>query len=466
MCGILVILGLSNEKKVQKMLPIARELSKLQNHRGSDYSGVLVLKNNILCHERLVIIDINGGAQPLIGCSKNIALNINGEIYNHKQLKEELKENHKFTTESDCEVLLHLYEEYGPDFLTRFNINGMFAFVIVDVKNNMFLAARDHVGICPLYMGKHRDKSEWFSSELKTLKYCQTYENFLPGHYYTNDGFSQYYKPNWLRHNYLPSQEDINISVLRKTLKESIKSHMMSDVPYGVLLSGGLDSSIVASIASSSMIRGTLPSFCIGLEESPDLIMAQKVADFIGTKHHSWSFTVEEGLKVLDKVIKHIETYDITTIRASVPMYILAQKIKAMGIKMVLSGEGADEIFGGYLYFHKAPNKKEFFDETVRKVKNLHLYDCLRANKSMLAFGVECRVPFLDRTFLDFAMEINPKYKMINTDSKSGEYDIEKYILRKTFENYLPQDMLWRQKEQFSDGVGYRWINSLKKYAE
>jgi asparagine synthase (glutamine-hydrolysing) len=449
----------------------ALEGSRLQRHRGPDWSGMYQGPSAILAHERLSIVDVEHGAQPLYNQAKTHALAVNGEIYNHKNLENHLSVNYEFQTKSDCEVILALYEQEGHTFLDK--LQGMFAFLLYDAEKDAYLLARDHIGIIPLYYGYDERGHLYAASELKALiPLCKQIKEFPPGHFlWSQDGeIKPYYQRDW---------EDFDTVVdarydekeLREALEASVHSHLMSDVPFGVLLSGGLDSSVISAIAQKYSARRVedddftkawwpqLHSFAIGLEGSPDLAAAKKVADAIGTIHHGFTYTVQEGIDALRDVIYHLETYDITTVRAATPMYLMARKIKSMGIKMVLSGEGADEIFGGYLYFHKAPNAKEFHAETVRKVKALHLYDCLRANKSMAAWGVETRVPFLDKVFMDVAMRIGPRHKMCGPDR------MEKYILRDAFKGYIPDEVLWRQKEQFSDGVGYSWIDSLKDLA-
>jgi len=482
MCGILAILGLREGS--QSFRSTALELSKLLRHRGPDWSGVYAGKNNILAHERLAIVDLLSGSQPLFSSDQKVILAVNGEIYNHMDLRRSLSPDTKFRSNSDCEPILHLYEQQGSQFLKE--LRGMYAFVLVDEKDGSFLAARDPMGIIPLYYGFGPDGSMWFASEMKALvNHCKVLDVFPPGHFYDskNKTFQRFYRPNWWDFEHVYPDACLDLSALRGALEESVEAHMMSDVPYGVLLSGGLDSSLIASIAQKVAKKKGLSqihSFAIGLEGSPDLKAAAEVANFIGSRHFNFHFTIQDGLDALNDVIYHLETYDVTTVRASTPMYLMARMIKASGVKMVLSGEGADEIFGGYLYFHKAPDSVEFFQETVRKVQNLHLYDCLRANKSMLAWGVETRVPYLDSRFMDVAMNIDAKHKMTR-DEASGQKRMEKYILRKAFDPssfersegdqeetdaYLPESVLWRQKEQFSDGVGYSWIDSLKAHAE
>ena len=468
MCSILGILDLKSS--VDELRPTALKLSKSMRHRGPDWSGIYTAPNAILAHERLSIVGVSSGEQPLFNVDRTHALAVNGEIYNHQQLRASLNDKFEFQTESDCEVILALYQEFGTNFLDQ--LHGMFAFCLYDSTNDSYLIARDHAGIIPLYMGWDEQGNFYVASELKALcEVCNKVETFPPGHYLVSGGEIQpYYQRDWQEFGNVENNET-DRQQLKIALEASVKSHLMSDVPYGVLLSGGLDSSVVSAIASKYSQRRIeddeksqawwprLHSFAIGLEGSPDLAAAQEVANHIGTVHHSLTFTIQEGLDALSDVVYHLETYDVTTIRASTPMYLMARKIKAMGIKMVLSGEGADEVFGGYLYFHKAPNAKEFHEETVRKLSMLHLYDCNRANKAMAAWGVEARVPFLSKDFLDIAMRINPEDKLC----KDGR--IEKHILRECFAHYLPESVAWRQKEQFSDGVGYSWIDALKETA-
>lgn len=481
MCGILALFGLQDAGPLRKQVVDA---AKLLRHRGPDWSGVYCEGSAIIAHERLAIVDPDSGDQPLFNEAKDIVLGVNGEIYNYMDLQDSLEEKvpgkHKFLTKSDCEVLLHLYAEDGIDFLSKNEVCGMYAFAIWDKKNNTYVVARDPVGIIPLYIGWGSDGSVQVASELKALnKACERYEEFPPGHVFDSKSGQRrpFYTANWSKPTPVPSQE-IALHTLREAFEKSVISHMMSDVPYGVLLSGGLDSSLVASIMSRNSQRRQhtgpaawpqLHSFSIGLKGSPDLKAAKEVSNFLGTVHHEYVFTIEEALDALPDVIYHLETFDVTTIRASTPMYLMARRIRATGVKMVLSGEGADEIFGGYLYFHKAPNKEEFHEENCRKIGQLHLYDCLRANKAMMAWGVEARVPFLDRQFMEVAMGFNPVQKMCK--DQAGKPRCEKWILRKAFDQpgdraYLPSDVLWRQKEQFSDGVGYSWIDSIKAHAE
>jgi len=483
MCGIIAIHGLKQDAKDFRRT--ALQLAKRIRHRGPDWSGTYVHEHCILVHERLAIVDPVSGSQPILSEDETIALAVNGEIYNHIELREELEKEYKFRSRSDCEVILHMYEkDPSGSFLSQ--LKGMFGFVVYNSKTGDFLAARDPIGIIPLYYGYGTDGSVWFSSELKAITdHCSTFYQFPPGSFYNSaipgkDKIVRYYSPSWMKE--IPTSR-VSLPALKQALIKSVQSHLMSDVPFGVLLSGGLDSSLVASIATKLIqAGGTVPeyarlrSYAIGLVGSPDLAAAQKVAHFLGTQHHNLTFTVQDGLDALSDVIYHIETYDVTTIRASTPMFLMARMIKAFGVKMVLSGEGADEIFGGYLYFHKAPNGDEFHQETVRKLDSLHMYDCLRANKSMSAWGVEARVPFLDTDFIATAMNIDPKDKM-TVDPTTGTKRIEKYILRAAFDplintedsdktEFLPREILWRQKEQFSDGVGYSWIDSLKEHAE
>ncbi len=458
MCGILAIIG-RKEEKVESI----QALSKRMSHRGPDESDMHITESGaILSHERLAIIDINTGIQPIQGTSKAWMIH-NGEIYNYKALKENDLKGHTFRTTSDSEVIVHLYEKYGYSFVDK--LDGDFAFVVVDGKD--FIAARDPIGVKPLYYGTDEFGAMWFSSEMKVLAdQCETFEAFPPGYYYTPDtGFVQYYKPKWYRPE--RSVEDADLTKLREALITATSKRLMADVPLGVLLSGGLDSSLTSSIAARILAQSgkKLHSFSIGLDSSaPDLIAARKVADFLKTEHHEIHFTVEEGIEIIKKLIWHLETYDVTSIRASTPMYFLSKAITEKGIKVVLSGEGADEIFGGYLYFKNAPSAEEFQKETVRRVKRLSTADCLRADKSTMAHGLEARVPFLDKAFLQTAMEIAPEFKM-----PSSHGGVEKFILRKAFDTpeqpFLPDEVLWRQKEQFSDGVGYSWIDSLIAYA-
>jgi len=444
------------------------EMSKKVRHRGPDWNGIHCGKNVLLAHERLAIVDPASGNQPIYSDDKNLILAANGEIYNHQQLRAQLSSDYAFQTNSDCEIILALYKEKGVNFID--DLNGIFGFVLYDEQNDEYLIARDHMGIIPLYMGWDKHGTFYISSELKALEgICNKIEIFPPGHFMssTDNQLVKWYDRDWMNFDSVKDNKT-NLEDLQTALENAVHRQLMSDVPYGVLLSGGLDSSITSALAKkysknrveSNDVKSAwypqLHSFAVGLKGSPDLIAAQKVADHIDSIHHEITFTVQEGLDAIKDVIYHLETYDVTTIRASTPMYLMARVIKSMGIKMVLSGEGADEIFGGYLYFHKAPDSKEFHEETVRKLDKLYQYDCLRANKSLAAWGIEGRVPFLDKEFIDVAMRINPKDKMINSEK------MEKWVLRKSFEQYLPESVAWRQKEQFSDGVGYDWIDSLK----
>ena len=479
MCGIVAIFNV--KEQTPELRTKALGMSKKIRHRGPDWSGIHCSGSAILAHERLSIVDPESGGQPLFSPDGKQVLAVNGEIYNHKEIRERYKGRYDFQTGSDCEVILALYRDKGVNFLE--DLNGIFAFALYDEEQDAFLIARDHIGVIPLYIGYNADGKVFVASELKALEgECERYEPFLPGHYYwsKDPGMKRWYKRDWMEYDNV-KDNTASSDAIRKSLCAAVKRQMMSDVPYGVLLSGGLDSSVISAITESyaerrietdSRSRAWWPrlhSFAVGLKGAPDLAKARLVADHIGTVHHEINYTIQEGLDALRDVIYFIETYDITTVRASVPMYLLARVIKSMGIKMVLSGEGADEIFGGYLYFHKAPSAEEFHKETVRKLSKLHLYDCLRANKSLSAWGVEGRVPFLDKEFLDVAMRTNPKAKMCSVlpASRSGEADlkasIEKRIVREAFEDMLPEEVAWRQKEQFSDGVGYSWIDTLKK---
>ena len=470
MCGIVCAFDL--KQKSEDLRPQVLEMSKTIRHRGPDWSGIYSDDKAILAHERLAIVDPASGKQPLFSADKKLVLAANGEIYNHRVLRKQFEGKYEFQTESDCEVILALYQEKGVDFVDE--MNGIFGFAIYDVEKNEYFIARDHMGIIPLYIGWDQNGTFYVASELKALEgTCSKIELFPPGHYMSSkDGkFVQWYKRDWRAYDVVKDNET-SIAKVKEAIEAAVHRQLMSDVPYGVLLSGGLDSSVVSAIAkkyaqkrieSDDTSEAWYPqthSFAVGLEGSPDLAAAKKVADHIGTVHHEIKFTIQEGLDAIKDVIYNIETYDITTIRSSTPMYLMARVIKSMGIKMVLSGEGADEIFGGYLYFHKAPNAKEFHDETVRKLNKLHMYDCLRANKSLAAWGIEGRVPFLDKEFMDVAMSINPQDKMIN-----GER-MEKWVIRKAFEDMLPESVAWRQKEQFSDGVGYSWIDTLKELVD
>ncbi len=467
MCGIVGIFDIQSEP--ERLRRRALEQSGKIRHRGPDWSGIYVGKTAILAHERLSIVDPKSGSQPLKTADGKVILAVNGEIYNHRQIRDRYEGKYDFLTGSDCEVILALYRDRGINFLE--DLSGIFAFALYDEENDEYLIARDPIGVIPLYIGHDIDGHLCVASELKALEGWSTdYEVFLPGHYYSSKTkkMTRWYTRDWSQYDAVKDSKLTGDDV-REGLESAVKRQLMSDVPYGVLLSGGLDSSIISAIAKkySAMRVETdstqqawwpqLHSFAVGLKGAPDLAAARKVADYIGTVHHEINYTVQEGLDAIRDVIYYIETYDVTTVRASTPMYLLARVIKSMGIKMVLSGEGADEIFGGYLYFHKAPNAQAFHEETVRKLSKLYLYDCLRANKSLSAWGVEGRVPFLDKEFLDVAMSLNPQDKM------AGNGKIEKHILRKAFEDMLPAEVCWRQKEQFSDGVGYSWIDSLKR---
>ncbi len=493
MCGIVAILNV--KEQTQQLRQKALRMSQKIRHRGPDWSGIYCGGSAILAHERLSIVDPESGGQPLFSPDRKQVLAVNGEIYNHQDIRRQFAGKYDFQTGSDCEVILALYREKGIDFLE--DISGIFAFVLYDEEKDTFLIARDPIGVIPLYIGYDDDGTVYVASELKALEgQCQRYEPFLPGHYLhsssqfivhssqftvhssqlathkgteeNNYELKRYYHRDWMSYDAVKdsgaSSEDI-----RQALRAAVKRQLMSDVPYGVLLSGGLDSSVISAVAErysemriedNSQTKAYWPrlhSFAVGLKGAPDLAKARLVADHIGTVHHEINYTIQEGLDALRDVIYFIETYDVTTVRASTPMYLLARVIKSMGIKMVLSGEGADEIFGGYLYFHKAPDAKAFHEETVRKLSKLHLYDCLRANKSLSAWGVEGRVPFLDKEFLDVAMRTNPQAKMCPGKT------MEKRIVREAFSDMLPEEIVWRQKEQFSDGVGYSWIDTLKK---
>lgn len=470
MCSVFGILDIKSDAAALR--PIALEMSKKLRHRGPDWSGIYASDKAILAHERLAIVGLNSGAQPLYSQDKKHILAVNGEIYNHKELRARYEDKYQFQTDSDCEVILALYQEMGTDLLEE--LNGIFAFVLYDEEKDEYLVGRDHIGIIPLYQGYDEHGNYYVASEMKALvEVCKTISEFPPGSFYSSKDAEpqRYYIRDW--NEYAAVQgNSTSKEELTEALEAAVKRQLMTDVPYGVLLSGGLDSSITSAVAKrfaamrieddeqSEAWWPQLHSFAVGLEGAPDLIAAREVADKIGTVHHEMTYTIQEGLDAIRDVIYHIETYDVTTIRASTPMYLLARKIKAMGIKMVLSGEGADEIFGGYLYFHKAPNAKEFHEETVRKLLALNMFDCARANKSLAAWGVEGRVPFLDKEFIDVAMRLNPEDKMC------GNGKMEKHILRECFEDYLPDSIAWRQKEQFSDGVGYDWIDTLKATAE
>ena len=467
MCGIVCAFNIkgNNDAVRASVLKMAQRL----RHRGPDWSGIYTDDNAILAHERLAIVDPTSGNQPIISQDGKKIIAVNGEIYNHQKLRKSFIGSYNFKTQSDCEVLIPLYESKGVNFLN--DLNGIFAFALYDSSKETYLIARDHIGIIPLYMGWDNKNIFYVSSELKSLEgVCNKIELFPPGHYLEshNMKLKEWYKPKWTSFDYVKDAKT-SVASIHDSLSAAVKRQLMSDVPYGVLLSGGLDSSITSALAkkfASKRIESgdkqdawwpQLHSFSVGLKGAPDLEAAKIVADHIGTVHHEINFTIQEGIDAIRDVIYHLETYDVTTVRASTPMYLMARAIKSLGIKMVLSGEGADELFGGYLYFHKAPNAKEFHEETVRKLDKLHQYDCLRANKSLAAWGIEGRVPFLDKEFIETAMNINPEDKMI----KNGR--IEKWVLREAFKDYLPESVLWRQKEQFSDGVGYSWIDSLKE---
>ncbi|ORE07380.1 asparagine synthase [Rhizopus microsporus var. microsporus] len=493
MCGIFAVYNYQGDAEAYRQR--ALYLSKKIRHRGPDWSGCVIANNHIFSHERLAIVGLSSGAQPIVSEDGNLILCVNGEIYNHKQLRNQLKEDYDFKTESDCEVIMHGYKELDKDIVQH--LDGMFSFVLLDKARNRIIAARDPIGITTLYYGWNSKMpgTVYFASELKSLNEdCDKILAFPPGHIYDSDTqeTTRWFNPSWWNGDRVPTNP-VNYTVLREALEKAVRKRLMAEVPYGVLLSGGLDSSLIASIAAretekiAAGYRGSdsdvenfdesgprlwprLHSFSIGLPGSPDLIAAREVAKHLKTVHHEYTFTIQEALDAVSDVIYHLETYDVTTIRASTPMYLLSRKIKAMGVKMVLSGEGADEVFGGYLYFNNAPDKESFHAETVTRVKNLHTADCLRANKSTMAWGVEARVPFLDKQFLEVSMNIDPAEKL--HDRSKGR--MEKYILRKAFDTsdepnakpYLPSEILWRQKEQFSDGVGYSWIDTLKQVSE
>lgn len=467
MCGIVSIFNI--QEQTPELRQKALRMSQKIRHRGPDWSGIYTGGSAILCHERLSIVDPESGKQPLFSSDKKQVLAVNGEIYNHQDIRRRYAGKYQFQTGSDCEVILALYRDKGIDFLE--DLSGIFAFALYDAERDEFLIARDPIGVIPLYIGYDDDGEVYVASELKALEgQCDRYEPFLPGHYYWSrePGMKRYYKRDWFSYDAVKDNA-ASVTDIHDALEAAVKRQLMSDVPYGVLLSGGLDSSVISAIAEKFSERRIedddkerawwprLHSFAVGLKGAPDLAKAKLVADYIGTVHHEINYTIQEGLDAIRDVIYFIETYDVTTVRASTPMYLLARVIKSMGIKMVLSGEGADEIFGGYLYFHKAPSPKAFHEETVRKLSKLYMYDCLRANKSLSAWGVEGRVPFLDKEFLDVAMRTNPEAKMCPGKT------IEKRIVREAFANMLPDEVAWRQKEQFSDGVGYSWIDTLKK---
>lgn len=467
MCGIAAIFNI--KEQTSSLRDKALKMAKKIRHRGPDWSGIYCGGSAILAHERLSIVDPESGGQPLYSPDKKQVLAVNGEIYNHRDIRKQFEGKYEFQTGSDCEVILALYREKGINFLE--DLNGIFAFALYDEEKDDFLIARDPIGVIPLYIGYDSDGKVYCVSELKALEgFCERYEPFLPGHYYwSKEGkMTRWYTRDWMSYDAV-KDNPASVSAIHDALEAAVKRQLMSDVPYGVLLSGGLDSSVISAIAKKFAARRIetdgkkdawwpqLHSFAVGLKGAPDLIKAREVADYIGTVHHEINYTIQEGLDAVRDVIYFIETYDVTTVRASTPMYLLARVIKSMGIKMVLSGEGADEVFGGYLYFHKAPDAKAFHEETVRKLSKLYLYDCLRANKSLSAWGVEGRVPFLDKEFLDVAMRTNPKAKMCPGKT------IEKKIVREAFADILPESVAWRQKEQFSDGVGYSWIDTLKE---
>ena len=467
MCGIAAIFNI--KEQTSSLRDKALKMAKKIRHRGPDWSGIYCGGSAILAHERLSIVDPESGGQPLYSPDKKQVLAVNGEIYNHRDIRKQFEGKYEFQTGSDCEVILALYREKGINFLE--NLNGIFAFALYDEEKDDFLIARDPIGVIPLYIGYDSDGKVYCASELKALEgFCERYEPFLPGHYYwSKEGkMTRWYTRDWMTYDAV-KDNPASVSAIHDALEAAVKRQLMSDVPYGVLLSGGLDSSVISAIAKKFAARRIetdgkkdawwpqLHSFAVGLKGAPDLIKAREVADYIGTVHHEINYTIQEGLDAVRDVIYFIETYDVTTVRASTPMYLLARVIKSMGIKMVLSGEGADEVFGGYLYFHKAPDAKAFHEETVRKLSKLYLYDCLRANKSLSAWGVEGRVPFLDKEFLDVAMRTNPEAKMCPGKT------IEKKIVREAFADMLPESVAWRQKEQFSDGVGYSWIDTLKE---
>ncbi len=467
MCGIAAIFNIKEQTPALRDKALA--MAKKIRHRGPDWSGIYCGKSAILAHERLSIVDPQSGKQPLFSPDRKQILAVNGEIYNHRDIRRRYAGSYEFQTGSDCEVILALYRDKGIDFLEE--LNGIFAFALYDEEKDEFLIARDPIGVIPLYIGYDADGKVYCASELKALEgYCERYEPFLPGHCYSSRAGKtvRWYKRDWMDYDAV-KDNPASVRSVREGLEDAVRRQLMSDVPYGVLLSGGLDSSVISAIAKKFASRRIetdgkkdawwpqLHSFAIGLKGAPDLAKAKEVADHIGTVHHEINYTIQEGLDAVRDVIYFIETYDVTTVRASTPMYLLARVIKSMGIKMVLSGEGADEVFGGYLYFHKAPDAKAFHEETLRKLSKLYLYDCLRANKALAAWGVEGRVPFLDKEFLDIAMRLNPAAKMCPGKT------IEKKIVREAFAGMLPESVLWRQKEQFSDGVGYSWIDTLKE---
>ena len=469
MCGFVAILSQHGDADRKKALRMSAKI----RHRGPDWSGVYSDGKAVLAHERLAIVDPLSGGQPLYSADGRKVLAVNGEIYNQQEIRRQFAGRYQFQTGSDCEVILALYEEYGTDFIDK--LNGIFAFVLYDADAGSWLIARDHMGVIPLYIGHDKDGTVYAASELKALEgACDSYEPFPPGHYAVSQGtfpyiLKRWYQRDWFQYDDMQWSTGDATQQVRDGLMAAVKRQLMSDVPYGVLLSGGLDSSVVSAIAKQYAAKRIesgdkkdawwpqLHSFAVGLKGAPDLAKAKEVADYIGTVHHEINYTIQEGLDAIRDVIYYIETYDVTTVRASTPMYLLARVIRSMGIKMVLSGEGADEIFGGYLYFHKAPDSKAFHEETVRKLGKLYMYDCLRANKSLMAWGIEGRVPFLDKEFMDIAMRINPELKMCPGTT------MEKRVVREAFADMLPESVAWRQKEQFSDGVGYSWIDTLKK---
>lgn len=470
MCGIVAISNI--RQQTAELRQKALQMSRKIRHRGPDWSGIYCGGSAILAHERLAIVDPESGRQPLMSPDGKVALAVNGEVYNHRDIRRRYAGRYAFMTGSDCEVILALWRDKGPALVDE--LSGIFAFALYDEQTDEFLIARDPIGVIPLYMGTDDDGTVYVASELKALEgFCKQYEAFPPGHYYySRDGHAkQYYKRDWADYDAV-KDNGADTEELRQALEQAVRRQLMSDVPYGVLLSGGLDSSVISAVArkfSATRVESggrdeawwpRLHSFAVGLRGAPDLAKARLVADHIGTVHHEINYTLQEGIDALSDVIYFTETYDVTTVRASTPMYLLARFIRSMGIKMVLSGEGADEVFGGYLYFHKAPTPRAFHEETVRKLSRLHQYDCLRANKSLAAWGVEGRVPFLDKEFLDVAMRLNPKAKMC-----PGR-QIEKRVLREAFADLLPDEVAWRQKEQFSDGVGYSWIDTLRGMAE
>lgn len=456
MSGLLAVIGKGKDPQFVK------ELSERMSHRGPDESDLHIMENgSILCHESLSIIDLQSGKQPIQGTNKAWMVH-DGEIYNYQQLKNTVLKDHTFRTNSDSEVIVHLYEEFGYDFCNK--LDGDFAFVIID--GDKYIAGRDPIGVKPLYYGLDERGRIYFSSEMKSIAdQCKSFSTFPPGHYYTaKSGFVKYYHPEYEDHK--NAVQPLNLELIRESLIEATRKRLMSEVPVGVILSGGLDTSLITSIASRLLKENgkKLPSFSIGLDaDAPDNIMARKAAEFLGTDHHEIHFTIEEGVEILEKVISHIETYDIISVRSGVPMYLLSKAIIDKGVKVILSGEGADEIFGGHLYFRNAPSAEEFQDETIERVQKLFTADLLRVDKTTMANGIEARVPFLDKDFLDVTIRIKTEEKQPKT------YDgIEKYILRKAFDTpenpYLPKEVLWRQKEQFSDGVGYNWVDALIEY--